>query len=176
MTDAIVKSEDAGKAATQDNRPTWTRERIDLVKKVERLSIPEPNTGCWLWLGTVLTSGYGQLKMGGARWLAHRASFFGAYGTLPADMEVRHRACAMRACVNPDHLAIGTAKDNADDRERDGHTARGERSGTARLTAGIVRDIRESATREASSAIAERHGVSRQTVWHIITRKTWGHV
>jgi hypothetical protein len=35
---------------------TWRWKR----KPLEHYSMPEPNTGCWLWLGTIRRDGYGQ--------------------------------------------------------------------------------------------------------------------
>lgn len=72
--------------------------------------MPEPNSGCWLWVGTTVT-GYGQLTFGRKRWLAHRLAWEAFRGAVPGDLCVLHR-CDVPACVNPDHLWTGTRLDN----------------------------------------------------------------
>ena len=74
--------------------------------------IPEPNTGCWLWLGFISPDGYGTR-------LAHRRAWELARGPIPDGMLVCHR-CDVRHCVNPDHLFLGTHLDNMRDMIRKG--------------------------------------------------------
>ena len=79
---------------------------------------PEPNSGCWLWLGRKLPHGYGGFRIGsmvdGTRRmeLAHRVShrlFKGA-----ASKYVLHH-CDTPSCVNPEHLFLGSQADNIQD-------------------------------------------------------------
>lgn len=72
---------------------------------------PEPNTGCWLWTGACLPSGYGQVFFRGRRRNAHRASYEHFKGELPEGTEVHHR-CNVRCCVNPDHLEAVSHREN----------------------------------------------------------------
>lgn len=82
---------------------------------IEIKSIPEPMSGCWLWLGFCQENGYGQLH---ARSLgertAHRASYVLHRGDIPKGSLICHK-CDTPSCVNPDHLFIGTAKSNMED-------------------------------------------------------------
>lgn len=64
----------------------------------------EKTSTCWIWHGSVTTSGYGQLKYNGKRWRAYAFSFMLAGNTLPQGKELHHE-CGNRLCVRPDHLA-----------------------------------------------------------------------
>lgn len=84
---------------------------------------------CWLWTASCFARGYGQFCMGTSRLKAHRVAWVIACGRdVPAGMIVCH-ACNNPPCVNPLHLRLCTHKDNADDREASGKTARGDRNG-----------------------------------------------
>lgn len=86
----------------------------DLRAVIEARCVAVPDVGCWLWLGTT-SNGYGRLSYGGhAPRYAHRLSFEAFNGPVPAGMDVCHK-CDTPSCVNPAHLFVGTASDNAKD-------------------------------------------------------------
>lgn len=76
--------------------------------RFDALVSPEPNSGCWLWLGSVNIKGYGRFGRGE---LAHRTSLRLVGIVIPHGFEVDHK-CRVRCCVNPDHLDVVTHREN----------------------------------------------------------------
>lgn len=162
------------------------------LARFEAKIIPEPNSGCWLWLGTV-SEGYGHLFAGGRVQSAHRLAYEHWNGCIPDGECVCHR-CDVRLCCNPAHLFAGTQKDNIDDMRNKGRAfwltnpeefrrvrvgrvlhggkqAHGERHPRARLTASAAREIVRSPLSDTEAA--RQFGVHPATVWHVRSGTTW---
>lgn len=86
-----------------------------LIDRFMEKVIPEPNSGCWLWDANTDRDGYGHFKVNGIQHRAHRVSFKVFCEEIPDGMLVCHK-CDVRLCVNPNHMFLGTDKDNAQDK------------------------------------------------------------
>ena len=136
------------------------------------------SSGCWVWTGSKDRKGYGAISISVGRqrcYKAHRVAWLLARGPIQAGMHVLHH-CDNPPCVNPDHLFLGTNKDNVADRDAKGRHAklRGALNGQAKLTLPQVDEIRrEYATRKVSKAeLARRYGVSAFPIWEILTGRS----
>lgn len=73
-------------------------------------------TNCWNWQKSVTSEGYGQLTENRKYWTTHRYVYTKIYGNIPDGMVIRH-LCHNKRCCNPEHLAMGTQRDNWFDSE-----------------------------------------------------------
>lgn len=148
-----------------------------VAERLEHLSMPVTECGCWIWLGATVPDGYGGIDIGDKKVRAHRASWEAHRGPIPDGMCVLHR-CDIPACINPDHLFLGTQLENIADRtkKRRGKNPRkpGESHPNSKLSDEAVRFIRNSDL--AQQVLAQRYGVSRPHISLIRSGKRWSHV
>lgn len=92
------------------------RSNTTLLERFSEKWTPEPFSGCWIWTGAEAGDGYGYIRHSGAAGdtYAHRASWKLFRGEIPVGLSVLHQ-CDTPTCVNPDHLFLGTQKDNIRD-------------------------------------------------------------
>jgi hypothetical protein len=152
------------------------------LERFERNYIPEPNSGCWLWLGNLTKSGYGQFRISPTENSipAHRAGYQLLKGDVPSELMVCHH-CDVRCCVNPDHMFLGTAHDNMSDAAKKGRmnwkpgSTRalpfGEKHHKTTLTKDQVRYIYSSP--KTGRALAKEFNVSGNTISRIKLRQCW---
>lgn len=150
-----------------------SKARHALLHALESFSIPEPNSGCLLWLGYGIAFGYGVFRRNNKIWVAHRAAWTVHRGEIPPGMQVCHK-CDVPACVNPDHLFLGTSADNMRDKASKGRSLFGERAKNAKLTSAQVYQIR--AATGTDDDIGLLFGVSGSNVRNIRARRRWKHL
>ena len=141
---------------------------VRLIARLER----NPS-GCWVWQGPKNSDGYGTIGAGGRRGkgvYCHRLMWSLVHGPIPDGMCVLHR-CDVPACVNPDHLFLGTIKDNNYDMLRKG---RGRPLGRTIIDQERVGLIRERHARgDSARDIAASLGISHRATLDVISRRTW---
>ena len=149
---------------------------------------PVTESGCHLWIKSIINTGYGQVNFNGTMRLAHRISYFLANGSIPEDLCVLHK-CDVRSCVNPKHLFLGTRDDNLKDAARKGRVASGNRNTmhrepyrashgedhyASKLTTQQVLSIRKDD--RPNKTIAKEFGVSVWCIDGIRSFRTWKHL
>ena len=140
---------------------------------------------CWIWMAGISKDGYGRFRFGKSKARAHRVSYLIYKGNIPPGMLIMH-SCDNPKCVNPEHLSIGTTKDNTDDMYNKGRgpdfcaavksrrSYKGENHPIAKLSETqakiIIKDTR------THSVIAKDYGVTRATISHLKRGLTWLHL
>lgn len=143
---------------------TWRQKFNECVVKSD---------SCWLWSGSLYSNGYGRFGVSTRGLLAHRVAVALADIDVPEGSLVCHR-CDVRHCVRPDHLFVGTHKDNMQDMHRKGRAnpACGERNWRAKLSDAQVSELRSMrAAGLLHKDLARHFGVSRKQVSVICSGK-----
>lgn len=153
----------------------------DFFERYDQYIMPEPNTGCWLWIGAwsgrrskSAVSGYGILNRGGEVLPAHRCAYEAANGDGSANgLVVRHR-CDNPACCNPDHLTTGSHQDNMQDAIERDRFPTGEKNASSILTASQAATIKIlSGSGIPFVELASAFGISASLVEGIRYGKRW---
>ena len=124
--------------------------------------------------------GYPQMQYNRKPSPIHRMVYEECFGTIPSGLVVRHK-CDNKLCVNPEHLEIGTIKDNNQDAVKRGRNAFGERNSQAKLTEKEVREIKNMfktsvVDKSLIIQLAKEYNVHINTLYDIYYNRTWKHV
>lgn len=145
---------------------------------------------CWEWESLKINSGYGKFSVNEKYFLTHRLSYELFKGEIPEGLCVLH-TCDNRLCVNPNHLWLGTKRDNKLDCQKKGrcpahhkftkrsswwlnHPNQGEKHPESKLREKEVREIRSSNLKQKE--LAKIYKVTKTTISQIKLRKTWKHL
>lgn len=146
---------------------------------------------CWEWIGSKNKHGYGRFYANGMLKRAHRVAYELWRTTIPEGLIVRHM-CDNPSCVNPDHLELGTQRDNMNDMTERNRQAKGDKSGarlhpekvargdkhySAKLTEDDVKEILILRDFDfTQTELAKRFNVSQATIGYILRGDTWKHI
>jgi hypothetical protein len=120
--------------------------------------------------------GYGMINYNGTPTLAHRlAVMLKQNDSIPPSLLVRHK-CRQKACINPEHLELGTKKDNSADMRRDNTLPLGEKHASATITEKIALAIIASRGTATQEERAKKHGVTRSIIKDIDEHRRWSHL
>ena len=137
--------------------------------------VQKTNT-CWVWTAMHDKDGYGQIsdKPRSSKRRAHCVSWELLHGAIPDEMLVLH-SCDNPSCVRPEHLFLGTPKDNSKDMVLKNRQAKGSKQGISKLTENQVYIIKNKFDQTMRS-LAKEFNVSEGTIWFIKHDLTWKHV
>jgi hypothetical protein len=152
------------------------RERIQTKLNENRLI---DGYGCHLWTMGLDATGYGRTTVQGVTFTVHRLSWILTHGQkIPEGQVIRHgQLCNGKlTCFNPDHLTLGTFKENSNDQLRDGTRLMGEVAPYAKITNDMARAIIASDRTIPIKERAKQFNVSKMTIWHIDNNTSWRHL
>ena len=130
---------------------------------------------CILYIGGKDKDGYGLItkrltKNATKTFRAHRVAWEEVNGPIPQGMLVCHK-CDNPSCVNPNHLFIGTHKDNHQDKVNKGRSSKGTKNGRNKLTEAEARYIKTS--NKSCLDLARKFAVSDTAIRYIKTNRNW---
>jgi hypothetical protein len=143
----------------------------------------QKSDGCWNWLGAggIGSSDRPKFTINGKQYQTSRIIWKIVNGSDPGELHVLHK-CNNGKCVNPDHLYLGTDRDNIVDWYNDNpgshrnKMTKGSNHPNSKLTESDIRTIRENSHNRTHKQLAKEFDICRSTVSYIIKGRLWPHV
>jgi len=160
------------------NKISYDPKLLDLLYKN---IIVDANSGCWIWIGDIHESGYGVLKYNGFPCKPHRISYmiFNDKFDIIPDEKICH-ICDNKLCCNPNHLFLGSQKDNVHDMENKKRSRHpnGSDNGNSKLNESDVLSIRNEyfLGKISRKELALKYNVKISMIGFIILNKNWKNV
>lgn len=152
--------------------------KINTLKKIEERFLAKVQVradGCHEWIGAKQSNGYGRFNPFGKSMYAHRFSALLKYGLIHHDFDICH-SCDNRNCVNPEHLFIGSRKDNMQDCQKKGRTARGSKLSKKLKDEDVIQIRKLYQNGIKNKELAKKFGVTHSNIRKIVTKETWRHI
>jgi len=135
------------------------------------------SNGCWEWSAARDKDGYGLYHVGKKQIQAHR------FHAIAANIDIKGKhvchACDNPCCVNPDHLFIGSAKDNNVDKVNKGRQSKGMKHGRSKLTDHAVREIKKEFLNPYHGQkikLSKKYNISLTCLHRIAKNTAWTHI
>lgn len=148
--------------------------KMNVEDRIRRKSVKVGT--CQMYMGTKDAYGYGSVRLSHTEkpyvGKAHRLMYKASHPDWDGSGVVMH-TCDTPACVNPEHLMVGTQRDNLADMRAKSRQVNGSKHGMAKLDEAQVAEIKR---RGAGSQLAAEYGVTRGCIDHIRWGNTWTHV
>ena len=134
------------------------------------------DNGCWEWFGAADSKGYGSCSSYGYTTSTHRLSYMLHFGEIHGDLHVCHR-CDNPKCCNPDHLFLGTVKDNMQDRVDKDRVLKGSDHPNSKLTESLVTQARQEYDNGSSVLeLANNYNITSGAMRQFLKQITWKHI
>jgi len=144
-----------------------------MSQKPKAITWKENANGCWICDSHIGPEGYPSIRINGEKRRISRIFYEYIHGRIPKGMIILH-SCDTPSCIRPTHLSLGTDLDNAIDRNNKNRQARGEHHGRSKLTAEMVKQIRQDGG--TIRELGKKYGVSHSQIVFIKHKKQWKHV
>lgn len=163
--------------------------KFDEARFWSKVDVRKSNNSCWYWKNPTHVFGYGMFAIDKKHYTAHRLALIFFTGEEKKNMMVLH-SCDNPACVNPNHLRWGTAKENTKDSIDRGRKTDPPRNGTlppirygeenpiSIMTEKKVKQLRMDYSKGDVShrELAKKYGISKSTVGQIVNYKSWKNI
>lgn len=154
-------------------KPKVFRKKMTLDESLSKYQVADD--GCWNWTGVIHRDGYGLSFFNGKQIRAHRHMLLRSLGLQESELLALHK-CDNRRCVNPDHLYLGTPKQNSTDMVSRNRQSRrfGEDNSVSKITKEIA--IAVFLDKRKHKDIARDYGIAVSTVSSIKVGSNWSHI